>query len=109
MKTAEISGASDVADKNAELEKYLLKKLLRDFFDNAGFKSLDNNENRYYEANKTVDNSMASNKYSRYSKSFEKNTDNIDMLYEYLKYKSGDLSVEAHPDPAQQSACSVIF
>lgn len=94
---ADIKNASDAAPYNDALEEYLLKNIVRDFFDNAGFRKLNDSIERHYDSDaQNTDNSNAKSKYRRHSKSVEKNTDNIDMLYEYLyNYKNAQLSDEA--------------
>lgn len=105
MLEADIKNASDAAPHNDALEEYLLKNIVRDFFDNAGFKQIvDDTDVHFGIGKQNADNSNARSKYRKHSKSVEKNTDNIDMLYEYLySYKHAELSDESGVPAADMS------
>ena len=89
---ADIRNADDAAEFNSALEKRLLKNCVRDFFDNAGFKKLEDDVEKFDKA--AFDNSSVRSRYRERSKSFEQNTDNIEMLHEYLLYTNEKLSDE---------------
>lgn len=93
LMAADITTADDAKEFNDALEKQLLKNLVSDFFDNAGFKKGADNVEQYFDKNKKIaSNTRIRSKYSKHSKSLDKYTDDIDMLYCYLQYKNAELS-----------------
>lgn len=90
---SELATAEDIKPLNDALEKQILKNLVSDFFDNAGFKKGSDKIEQYFDRDKKpVLNTRVRNKYSKHSKSLDKYTDDIDMLYCYLQYKNAELS-----------------